>query len=162
MSYKVSIEGFEGQDIEVKTSFWLGPKLVVNGVPAPKGSKRGEMLLQRNDGRQVIARWKPQFMGLDVPQLIVDDKVINLVEPLKWYQGIWGGLPIVLVFVFIGGALGALGTIAGIIGFTINTKIFRTGMNSVLKYVITGVVSVLAVVAYFIAAMLFTMLIRGA
>jgi len=33
-------------------------------------------------------------------------------------------------------------------------------MNSVLKYVITGVVSALTVVAYFIAAMLFTMLIR--
>jgi len=157
MSYKVSIEGFEGQDIEVKTSFWSGPKLVVNGVPAPEGNKRGEMLLQRNDGRQIIARWKPQFIGLDVPQLIVDEKVINLAEPLKWYQWIWGGLPIALVF--IGGALGA---ITGIIGFTINTKIFRTGMNSVLKYVITGVVSVLAVVAYFIAAMLFTMLIRGA
>jgi len=155
MSYKVSIEGFEGQDIEVKTSFWSGPKLVVNGVPAPEGNKRGEMLLQRNDGRQIIARWKPQFIGLDVPQLIVDEKVINLAEPLKWYQWIWGGLPIALVF--IGGALGA---IAGIIGFTINTKVFRIEMNSVLKYVITGVVSALTVVAYFIAAMLFTMLIR--
>jgi hypothetical protein len=155
MSYKVSIEGFEGQDIEVKTSFWSGPKLVVNGVPAPEGNKRGEMLLQRNDGRQIIARWKPQFIGLDVPQLIVDEKVINLAEPLKWYQWIWGGLPIALVF--IGGALGA---ITGIIGFTINTKVFRIEMNSVLKYVITGVVSALTVVAYFIAAMLFTMLIR--
>jgi hypothetical protein len=156
MSYKVGIEGFKGQYIEVKTSFWSGPRLVVNGVPAPKGGKRGEMLLQRNDGRQVIARWKPQFVGLDVPQLIVDDKVINLLEPLRWYQWIWGGLPIALVF--IGGALGAI----AVIGFTINTKVFRTEMNSVLKYVITGVVSVLAVVAYFIAAILFTMLIRGA
>lgn len=142
-------------EIEVKTSFWSGPKLVVNGVPAPEGNKRGEMLLQRNDGRQIIARWKPQFIGLDVPQLIVDEKVINLAEPLKWYQWIWGGLPIALVF--IGGALGA---ITGIIGFTINTKVFRIEMNSVLKYVITGVVSALTVVAYFIAAMLFTMLIR--
>jgi hypothetical protein len=85
----------------------------------------------------------------------VDEKVINLAEPLKWYQWIWGGLPIALVF--IGGALGA---ITGIIGFTINTKVFRIEMNSVLKYVITGVVSALTVVAYFIAAMLFTMLIR--
>ncbi|MEM2568206.1 MAG: hypothetical protein QXH20_07045 [Candidatus Bathyarchaeia archaeon] len=156
MGYKVNIPGFEGQDIEVKTSFWSGPKLLVNGQPAPKGSKRGEMLLQSNDGTQVIAKWKPRFMGLDVPQLIVDDKVINLVEPLKWYQWIWSGLPIVLVFV--GGALGA---IAGIIGFTINAKVFRTEMNGILKYVVSGAVSILAVVVYFIAAMLFTALIRG-
>lgn len=156
MGYKVNIPGFEGQDIEVKTSFWSGPKLLVNGQPASKGSKRGEMLLQSNDGTQVIAKWKPRFMGLDVPQLIVDDKVINLVEPLKWYQWIWSGLPIVLVFV--GGALGA---IAGIIGFTINAKVFRTEMNGILKYVVSGAVSILAVVVYFIAAMLFTALIRG-
>lgn len=156
MSYKVNIEGFEGQDIEVKMSFWSGPKLLVNGQLAPKGSKRGEMLLQSNNGKQVVARWKRRFMGLDVPQLVVDDKVINLVEPLKWYQWVWSGLPIALVFV--GGALGA---IAGIIGFTINAKVFRTEMNSVLKYVVSGVVSILAVVAYFIAAILFTILIRG-
>lgn len=156
MRYKLNIEGFEGQDIEVKTSFWSGPKLLVNGQPAPKGSKRGEMLLQSNDGRQVVARWKQRFMGLDVPQLVVDNKVISLVEPLKWYQWVWSGLPIALVFV--GGALGA---IAGIIGFTINAKIFRTEMNSVLKYVVSGVVSILAVVAYFIAATLLIILVRG-
>jgi hypothetical protein len=96
-------------------------------------------------------------MGLDVPHLVVDDKVINLVEPLKWYQWMWGGLPIALIF--IGGVLGA---IAGIIGFTINIKVFRTELNSVLKYVVSGIVSILAVVTYFIAAMLFIMLIRGA
>ena len=86
MIYKVNMEGFEGQDIEVKTSFWSGPKLLINGQLAPKGNKRGEMLLQSNDGKQVVARWKRQFMGLDVPQLVVDEKVINLAEPLRWYQ----------------------------------------------------------------------------
>ena len=156
MIYKVNIDGFEGQDIEVKTSFWSGPKLFINGQLAPKGSKRGEMLLRSDDGRQAVAKWKPQFMGLDVPQLVVDGKVISLAEPLKWYQWVWSGLPIALVWV--GGALGA---IAGLIGFAINATVFRAEMNSVLKYVVSGVVSILAAIAYFIAAMLFTMLIRG-
>ncbi|WP_092459687.1 hypothetical protein [Thermoflavifilum thermophilum] len=156
MNYEVNIEGFEGQDIEVKTSFWSGPKLLINGQLAPKGSKRGEMLLQSNVGKQFVARWKPQIMGIDIPQLVVGDKVINLVEPLKWYQWVWGGLPIALVFV--GGALGA---IAGITGFAINAKVFRTEMDSVLKYVVSAAVSISAVVAYFIAAMLFTILIHG-
>lgn len=154
MGYPLNLEGFEGQNIEGTVSFWTGPKLLVNGAPAPKGSKRGEMLLQRNDGRQVTAAWKPQLLGLDIPQLTVDGKTINLVEPLKWYQWVWGGWPLFLLF--LGGALGAL---AGILGFIINTKIFRGNLGSLLKYVLTGVVSVLAVIAYFIAASLFTALI---
>lgn len=154
MSYRANIDGFEGQNIEVTVSFWSGPKLLINGEPAQKGSKRGEMILQRNDGKQVIANWKQQVLGLDVPQLIVDGKTTNLVEPLKWYQLVWGGLPALLVFV--GGALGA---IAGMIGFSINTKIFRTEMNDVLKYLVSGAVSVLSVIAYFIAALIFSMLI---
>jgi hypothetical protein len=155
MSYNAKIEGFEGQNIEVNVSFWTRPKLLVNGEPAPKGKKRGEMVIQRNDGKQVTASWKPQFLGLDVPQLIVDGKVVTLVEPLKWYQWIWGGWPVMLLF--IGGALGA---IAGMIGVTINAKVFRTEMSDVLKYVVSGVVSVLAVVTYFVAATIFSLLIN--
>jgi hypothetical protein len=156
MSYIAKIEGFEGQNIEVKISFWTGAKLLVNGESAPKGKRRGEMLLQRNDGKQVIASWKPQFLGWDVPQLVVDGKVVILVEPLKWYQWVWGGWPVFLLFV--GGALGA---IAGIIAVTINAKVFRAEMSTVLKYVVSGVVSVLAVVAYFVAAIIFSLLING-
>lgn len=155
MSYTVNIEGFEGQQIEVNVGFWSGPKLLVNGGPAPKGNKRGEMVLQRNDGRQVVATWKPQILGFDVPQLLVDGKAVNLIEPLKWYQWIWGGWPVVLLFV--GGALGA---IAGLVGFSINAKIFRTEMSEVLKYVVTGAVSVLAVLAYFVVALVISILLN--
>lgn len=153
MSYAVTIEGFEGQNIEVNPGFWSGPKLLVNGQPAPKGSKRGEMILQRNDGTPITAKWKPQVLGLDVPQLVADGKTIQLVEPLKWYQLAWGGWPILMIF--FGGALGA---IAGFIGFLINTKIFRARMSGILKYVVTGLVSILSVVAYFILAVLFSLL----
>ena len=156
MGYKANVEGFEGQDLEVNVSFWTGPKLLVNGQPAPKGTKRGEMLLQRNDGRQVVAIWKQQMMGFDVPQLVVDSKPVKLVEPLQWYQWLWGGWPVVLVFV--GGALGA---IAGVLAFTINARLFRTEMNPVLKYVVTAVVSGGAVLAYFIVALLLALTINS-
>ena len=121
MSYLVNIEGFEGQKIEVDSNMWTGSKLLVNGDPAPKGSKRGEMLLQRNDGQQVIATWKSQAFGFDVPQLVVDGKPISLVAPLQWYQWVWGGWPILLLF--LGGALGA---VAGLIGLSFNVRIFRS------------------------------------
>jgi len=156
MSYTTNIEGFEGQKIELNVSFWTGPKLLVDGAPAQKGSKRGEMVLQRNDGRQVTAMWKPQVLGLDVPQLIIEGKTVNFVEPLKWYQWIWGGWPVILVF--IGGALGA---IAGMLGFAVNAKIFRAEMSPVLKYVVTGAVAVVSVIAYLIAATIFTLLVNG-
>ncbi len=155
MSYAVNMEGFEGQKLEVSTSFWKAPKLLVDGQPVAKGKKRGEMVLLRNDGTQITAKWKPQVMGLDVPQLEADGKTIKLVEPLTWYQLLWGGWTVLLLF--LGGALGA---IAGIIGFLINTKIFRAEMNGILKYIVTGLVSVLAVIAYFVMAVLFSLL-RG-
>ncbi len=156
MSYVANIEGFEGQNIAVEVSFWSGPKLMINGGTAPKGSKRGEMLLQRNDGQQAVASWRQQFLGLDVPQLVVDGKIVKLVEPLRWYQYVWGGLPVLLIF---GG--GALGAIAGLIGFSINIRVFRTGPNSAMRYVVSGAVSALAVAAYFVVAILFTLLINN-
>ena len=155
MNYMANIEGLENQNIEARVSFWSGPKLLVNGEPARKGAKRGEMVLQRNDGKQVSASWKPQLLGLDVPQLVVEGKTVNLVEPLKWYQWVWGGWPVMLLIV--GGALGA---ITGMIGFAINARVFRTDMSEVLKYVVSGVISILSVVTYFIAALLFAILMN--
>ena len=152
----LNIEGFEGQKMEVKVSFWTEQKLFVNGIPAPKGLRRGEMVLQRNDGRPVYARWKPQILGLDVPQLVVDGKTINLAAPLKWYQWVWSALPILLVF--YGGLLGA---IAGIIAFSISTGIFRSAMNGILKFVVSGVVSILAAVFYFVIATMLYPIVNG-
>lgn len=156
MSYAVHLEGFENQNLAVHAGFWTGPRLLVNGEPAPRGSRRGEMLLRRNDGTPVTARWKPQVLGLDVPQLVVEGKTVRLVEPLRWYQLLWGGWPILLIF--LGGALGAL---AGFIGFLINTRLFRAPLNGFLKYLVTGLVSVLSVIAYLVMAALFSLFIGG-
>ena len=67
MKYAVNLQGFEGQTIELQTQGMLsGPKLLVNGKPASKGEKRGEMLLRRNDGKEVVAKFQTAF--LDVPK----------------------------------------------------------------------------------------------
>ncbi|MHC1782347.1 MAG: hypothetical protein AB9891_06220 [Anaerolineaceae bacterium] len=147
MSYPVNIKGFQGQKIEVDVSYLAGAQLLVNGKKAPKGSNRGDMLLKRDDGRQVVATWKPQALGFDVPNLVVDGQIIQLVEPLKWYQWLWSGLAVALVAV--GGMLGA---IIGLIALSFNAGLFRSNRSPVMKYVITGVVSTSAVIAYLIAA----------
>ncbi|MCE7980162.1 MAG: hypothetical protein DYG89_03135 [Caldilinea sp. CFX5] len=155
MNYSLNLAGFEGQRLEVKPSgFFSGPQLLVNGQAAAKGPKRGQLLLPRSDGRAVVAQWKPQFLGLDVPQLEVDGKPVNVVEPLKWYEWLWGGLPILLIF--LGGALGA---VAGVVAFKVNTQIFRSTSNPLLKFIFTAAVSALAVVVFLILATLFSIAI---
>ena len=62
-----------------------------------------------------------------------------------------------MLLLFIGGALGA---ITGMIAVAINARVFRAEMSDVLKYLVSGVVSVLAVVAYFVAAIIFSLLIN--
>jgi hypothetical protein len=156
MGYPVNIKGFEGQKIEVDVSYLAGARLMVNGKQAPKGSNRGDMLLKRNDGRQVTAVWKPQALGFDVPKLVVDGQTIQLVEPLKWYQWLWSGLAVALVA--IGGMLGA---VIGLIALSFNAGLFRSDRSPVMKYVITGAVSAAAVILYLIAAEAMNSLISG-
>ncbi|MCX6029569.1 MAG: hypothetical protein NT169_09750 [Chloroflexi bacterium] len=156
MDYPIKLEGFEAQQLTVKPAGWVtGPKLLINGQPAPKGPKRNQLLLQRDDGTEAVAELRNSALGLDpVPQLIVDGKPIHLAMLLKWYQWIWGGLPTVLVFV--GGALGAL---CGLVAFGINARTFRSQRTNVIKYGITAGVSILAVIVYFILAVLFNLAI---
>ncbi|NTU83636.1 MAG: hypothetical protein HGA45_30410 [Chloroflexales bacterium] len=148
MDYPINLEGFEGQAIVVQPAGFLsGPKLLVNGQPAAKGQKRGQMVLRRNDGSEALATWKPQF--IDVPRLIVDGQTINVAEPLKWYVWLWSGLPFILVVV--GGAIGA---VVGMIGFGVNANIFRSSWPTAAKFAVSAIVSVVAVVAYIVLAAL--------
>lgn len=156
MRYDVKLENFEGQNIEVDSSFFSGVKLLINGEPAPKGEKRGEFVLQSNDGRQVTAAWKQQMLGFDIPQLVVDGKAVNLVEPLKWYQWVWGGWPVFLVF--IGGFIGA---IFGVIAFAINAKLFRADLSGFLKYALTAAISFTAFVGYLVIATVAQLALAG-
>ena len=158
MRYPLKLDGFEGQTVEVQPSGLLaGPKLLLNGQPAPAGPKRGQMALRRNDGREVLVRWRPQFLGLDVPQLYVDGYVVHVVPPLPLVVWVWCALPILLVL--IGGALGAL---AGFVAFAINTKIFRSSLPGLGKWGLSLLVSLLGGVVYLTAATLLYSALGGA
>ncbi len=111
-----------------------GPKLLVNGKSASKGEKRGEMLLRRNDGKKVVARFKTAF--LDVPKLEVDGQTIQVVDPFKWYEWAWNAIP--LLIVFLGGMMPAL---IGFAAFSINIIVFRSQKNTLAKYGLTALIS---------------------
>jgi hypothetical protein len=153
MRYPITLEGFDGQTIEIQpTSLWSGPKLLVNGQPAAKGAKRGQVILTNNSGQEVVATWQPRFLGLDIPALVVNEKTIEVTKPLPWYAWLWSGLPLALLFVG-----GVLGVILGIAAFTVNANLFRSPRSTPVKFLLTTLVSLLAGAAYAVLAMLASM-----
>jgi hypothetical protein len=153
MKYAVPLEGFEGQNIELQAAGLIsGAKLLVNGETAPKGKKRGEMLLRHNDGREVIAKFQNAF--LDIPKLKIDEQVIQVVEPLKWYEWAWNAIP--LLIIFSGGAIPA---VIGFLAFSINATLFRSQKTTLAKYGLTGLVSFAALIVFLIVAVGFGLLL---
>ncbi len=155
MQHYVHAEGFEGRQLVVESAgFFAGPRLMLDGQPASKGPKRGQLLLRRNDGVAVIAQLRGVFVD-PIPQVTVDGKKIKIAEPLPWYVWIWSGLPLVLLF--MGGALGGgLGAVA----MTINGRIFRADMHGALKFAITGAISLVATLVFFTLAILLNQAFR--
>jgi hypothetical protein len=154
MKYTVDLEGFDGQKIEVQPAGLFGAaRLFVNDVEARNGAKRGEMILTRNDGREVVAAWRNNF--LDVPNLVVENKMIHVARPLAWYEWVWNGWPVVLLF---GG--GALGGLFGALAIVINLNVFRSQQSTGLKYLLTGLISFTALIAYIIAGIALRLLIN--
>lgn len=155
MRYKATIEGFEGQNVEVDMNFWTAPKLYVNGSLAPKGPARGQSLIKRNDGKEIVVTLKPQLIGLDVPRLDVGGKSIELVQPLAWHEWLFAGSPVML---FLMG--GAVGVGLAFIGVFINLRIFRSEFAPALKYLFSAGVTIFFIVAYAIFSIVLIYLVN--
>lgn len=157
MRYPLVVPGFENQSLEVDVDvWWSGARLFVDGQPAPKGAKRGQLRLRRDDGSEALATLKLSNPLDPIPQVVIDGQVFQIAEPLKWYELVWGGIPFLLVFV--GGLIGGL---FGGFGALINSRLFRTNWIPALKYAATALVTVLAVLGYWVSAGLFRSGIDG-
>jgi hypothetical protein len=145
MNYKVEIEGFEGQVIEVvPPGFFSPPRLLVNGEPAPKHAPTGSMILIRNDAVAVEAKWIPTALGLDMPFLSVGGQVISFAERLQWYQWVWAGWSVV-VLVLVGNVIGLF---PGLLAMILNIQVFRSRLSPLLKYLMTLAISLMGVLLY--------------
>ena len=146
MDFPVSYPGFEGQKLIVKSAgiFDWGSKLLYNGS-SPKRVK-GSYVVKNNSGSEVLIKLKNDFLD-PVPKVIIGQDVIQLARPLKWYEYVWVGFPIILVLQ--GGAIG--GFAGGLAAYT-SSRIFRSNRGIVAKYALTGLISVVAVIAYLILA----------
>ncbi len=68
-------------------------------------------------------------------------------HPLVWYQHLWIGWPVILVF-----AGGLIGGACGGGAWAINQKVFKNTESPVMKYVLTGMISISALLVYFVLA----------
>ena len=157
MSYPVNAPYFTNQPVNLEASgLFSGPKLMQNHQPAPKGEKRGTFLLTKDDGTQVAASFKQSNFLDPLPNVVIDEEVYAVAEPVSWYWWAWAALPFGLVAV--GGLLGGL---TGATAAVINSRFVRQEMNDVLKFLLIGGISALAVVAYILLAVLVNGLING-
>jgi hypothetical protein len=118
--------------------------LLLDGVPQ-KG-KKNKYEVPDNGGMTREVQMKHNWLD-PIPKLEIDGEAIQLAEPLIWYQYIWMGLPILLVFA--GGAIGAL---LGFYATYANSRIFRSERSTGSKYALTGLVSLAAVLGFIILA----------
>ena len=148
MLQNVDVPGFEGRQVAVQPAgMFSSSKLFLDGQPAPAGRQRGQYLLRRNDGRDVVASFKGGFPD-PTPVLVVDGQTLRLAEPLAWYEWVWAGFPLLLILV--GGAIGG-GLGAG--AMTLNAHIFRSGLNGIVKYALSALVSLACITVWLLIAL---------
>jgi hypothetical protein len=99
-------------------------------------------MLSRFDGSQVVAHFKGGFPDPS-SVLVVGDQTIRLATPLAWYEWIWAGLPLALILIggAIGGGLGGMATM-------VNAYIFRAPIPVPARYLVSGMVTLIAFVAW--------------
>lgn len=149
MEYPINIKGFEGRETVIRDAgFFSAPKLIIDGQPASKGPKRGQLSLRRNDGTEVLAQLKTSFVD-PAPKLVIEGETIETAAPLPWHQWLWAALPFALVF-----AGGALGGLFGGIATIVNGRIFRSNMSEFVKFMVSGVVSIATVIVFFVVALI--------
>jgi hypothetical protein len=143
MDYPVVIEGFESHQIALQSSPWgAASTLLFDGETAPRGPRRNQFILTRNNGAEVLVKLRSSLFD-SVPQLIVDGKVMNVVPPLSWPITVWCLLPLLLCF-----TPGFDGIMLGFAGGWVNTRFFRTELSTMQKYLVTAAVTLAAAGIY--------------
>jgi hypothetical protein len=154
MRYQMNLVGLSDRKVEVESSIFGGPRLLVDGQPAPKGPKRSQFLVRGTDGRDSVVELKTTLPD-PVPQVLWAGQTIRLEDPLKWYQWLWVGLPLALMF--LGGGIGGL---VGAVAVTVNVRILRSNMSGILRYAATAIVSIAACGMYLAIARTFLTVIH--
>lgn len=122
-------------------------QILVDGRGADRDEKGTRYIIEDDAGGEIKFE-----SGLDEkwnPWLKANGEDVKLATPLAWYQWIWIGLPVILVFTggLIGGMVGGAATY-------LNMLVMQSNRSAALRYGMTMILSVSAVVLYGILAIL--------
>ncbi len=142
-----------GVNVALKpATFWSGPKLYVNDELL-KG-KRGTYVVKTQNGSNCTIKLKYTYFD-PIPKIDIDGQIIKLVDPLKWYQYLWMGLPIIIAVDH-----GLFSKLIGLSTVRMNLQIFRGDKKPWIKYLHTGILSLSAAAAYISIVMMILNLVK--
>jgi hypothetical protein len=145
MRIEIKHPAFTAQRLSVESaSLFGGPKLFLDGAPVKK--QRGRYPVTADSGAEILVQLKFNLVD-PLPTLKIGEETIKLADSLKWYEYVWSGLPILLMF---GG--GALGGLVGGAATVTNGRIFRSERSSTSKYALAALITVSAAVVYLVLA----------
>ena len=154
MEIAVTHPAFTTRKLHVRSAgFWSGPKVLVDGRVAE--GKRGVYQIPDNTGKTREIKTKYSLFD-PIPVLELDGEKIHVARQLTWYEYTWMGIPILLLLT--GGALGGAFGFAAIYS---SARIFRSERSVPAKYVLSGLISVGAALAFFVAAGVIHILVYG-
>jgi len=156
MRQEFTLPQFPSSTFEIETSIWTGKsKLWKDGELFERSSDLGKPFLIFSESGELYKIYpKPSFPDL-IPSLEINGIKYTIVEKLPWHQYALALLPMILIF--IGGGLGgAIGAVSSIY----NLQVFRKEDSDIIKYLKVIAVSILAYIAYLVAAYLFFTLIN--
>ncbi|MFA9189010.1 hypothetical protein AAGV33_11735 [Flavobacterium sp. FBOR7N2.3] len=156
MKHKFQLLDFPNSNFEIETSIWTGKsKLLKDNVQVEQSKEKGRPFLIPNGTSDLIKAFPKQSFPDFIPTLEINGVKNQIVEKLKWFQYVLGGLPIILLF-----AGGAIGGAIGVVGAITNFNIFREEGSEASKYLkVTGVV-LATFTLYFVIVTFFSILIK--
>lgn len=152
MHLEIQHPEFKSQRLTVESAgTFHGPKLLLNGMVVKK--QKGRYIVTADSGAETSIQLKYTYLD-PIPKIKIGEDVIQIANPLKWYENTWIALPIVLTVT--GGAIGGL---CGGVAANVSGRIFRSDRSLFGKYALSSLVMLGAVIAFVILATVFRLLL---
>ncbi|TAL85357.1 MAG: hypothetical protein EPN74_08330 [Rhodanobacter sp.] len=145
MEFVVVYPAFKRQQLMIRAAgFFRRSEVLLNGITVQR--VKGKYPVRNDEQAMVAVQLRSRFFDA-IPAVRIGNATVDLVAPLRWYEQLWVGLPILLLFV--GGTLGAgIGSFAALV----NSRIFRDERHIDFRYLLAGLVTLAAGVSFVVLA----------